>query len=72
MIRAQSSTGGSTVHLWPPDATTASEQALCGETGPALTDQAGPRCAECWRIHGSLFGSAFQRAADARLQGTQL
>ncbi len=66
MIRAQAVTGGDVVHLWAPDPVAASGEALCGEGGPAIEDQAGELCAACWRVHGRLLGLAFTRVATAR------
>jgi hypothetical protein len=66
MIRAQGSAGGGVIHLWAPDPVTASGQALCGEAGPAIGDRSGNLCAECWRIHGGLLGSAFGRLTAAQ------
>ena len=58
MIRARAGIGDM-VHLWGCQPVTGSGEALCGEVGPAVQDQAGDLCATCWRIHGGLLGSAF-------------
>jgi hypothetical protein len=66
MIRAQAVAGGDVVHLWTADPVFASGQALCGESGPAIGDQAGRLCADCWRVNGRLLGLAFPRVVIAR------
>jgi hypothetical protein len=66
MIRAQGSADSGVVHLWSPDLVTAADRALCGEAGPAIGNQTGDLCAECWRIHGGLLGSAFGRLTAAQ------
>lgn len=66
MIRAQGTADSGVVHLWAPDPVVASGSALCGEAGPAIEAQTGDLCAECWRIHGGLLGSAFGRLTAAQ------